>query len=379
MEDLQTNIWRQLEDIFEHMQFSELRFFLKDLNPSGVNFFNVAHLAQVFSNLHLNNPVAGSDRRIAGYALTSGLCYIYSLHMKEAEEVLEWMKENDVLPEVMELLKNEILQAKKRTPFEGRGLLTNPGKESFKNQTPKAERTFQVIPTSLLANLSPQEFVELTKQAQIKHLKKNQTLFREGDLPGAFYVIVDGCVSLDSSLGFQKKMEVGNFFGELGLISGIRRTATIKALQATKLLEFSKACFERTIHKFPSLSQKIYDYHQLRLFLTSLIRVQAFENTNEKKLKNIYQLFRTVDILEGENLNAEEVYESHVMMVVDGELEKMENGIQLQHFGPGEVLGNSGNKVNIAYHSPTGCRLLVCNEESYQKAKTLAIGIKSSR
>ena len=73
-------------------------------------------------------------------------------------------------------------------------------------------------------------------------------IVRQGEPADAFYVIDAGAFSVSAhgedgrALGLQD-MEEGNYFGEIGLIEGIPRTATVTARTAGRLLRVDGASF----------------------------------------------------------------------------------------------------------------------------------------
>ncbi|GBF78954.1 cyclic nucleotide-binding domain-containing protein [Aphanothece sacrum] len=95
-------------------------------------------------------------------------------------------------------------------------------------------------------NLHIRKIIEIGK---LKKLKESDIVFRENDPGDAFYVILEGSVEI-----FTKKLgktlailQTGNFFGELALILGIRRSATVKALEDTLLFSINSKQFEKIL------------------------------------------------------------------------------------------------------------------------------------
>ncbi|MHA4869379.1 cyclic nucleotide-binding domain-containing protein [Duganella sp. PWIR1] len=71
--------------------------------------------------------------------------------------------------------------------------------------------------------------------------KKGDIIFRKFDYTNTFYSILDGTVEIELTGNDGKvrqiKLDKGQYFGEMGLISGRRRTATIRAGQGCVLME----------------------------------------------------------------------------------------------------------------------------------------------
>lgn len=96
--------------------------------------------------------------------------------------------------------------------------------------------------------------MELTK------LAKDYTLFEQGEAGDNFYIIFSGKVSVfsrtanDTADTYDYKylcdLKEGDSFGELSLIYGAPRAATIRTVEATDLIVISKEVYEKVIKKF---------------------------------------------------------------------------------------------------------------------------------
>ena len=116
--------------------------------------------------------------------------------------------------------------------------------------------------------------VELRKLIEVgyrKRVKPLDFLFHEGDPGDAFYIILSGSVEV-----FAEKinkhlttLKAGKFFGELALILGIPRTASVRAIEDTILFAINKKGFEKILHENPELAEVIlqeFGKHKEELF-----------------------------------------------------------------------------------------------------------------
>jgi CRP-like cAMP-binding protein/Fe-S-cluster-containing hydrogenase component 2 len=78
-------------------------------------------------------------------------------------------------------------------------------------------------------------------ESEIHRPEEGTVVFKQNDYTNSFYSIIEGNVSVEliDQKGTPIKFELvkGDFFGEMGLLSGRRRTATIRAGMRTLLLE----------------------------------------------------------------------------------------------------------------------------------------------
>jgi CRP-like cAMP-binding protein len=68
-------------------------------------------------------------------------------------------------------------------------------------------------------------------------------LIRQGEPGDLFYVIADGEVTVSTAAGFTTDLGCGEGFGEIALLNGIARTATVAAKTESALYSLSKEAF----------------------------------------------------------------------------------------------------------------------------------------
>jgi CRP-like cAMP-binding protein len=108
-------------------------------------------------------------------------------------------------------------------------------------------------------DLNELEIRQMLEVGIIKKLKIGEILFRENDLGDAFYIVLSGSVEVfTEKLGkVLAKLETGRFFGELALMLGIPRTATVRALENTVLFAITNYHFERLIQTNPDFQEAL--------------------------------------------------------------------------------------------------------------------------
>jgi CRP-like cAMP-binding protein len=122
---------------------------------------------------------------------------------------------------------------------------------------------------SHLNELRLRQIIEI---GSLKSLKTDEVLFRENDPGDAFYIVLSGSVEVYAeSLGKQLAMlKPGNFFGEMSLMLGIPRTATIRALESTLLFAIVHSKFKVLLQRYPDFQETIAEElsnHQEELIL----------------------------------------------------------------------------------------------------------------
>src|SRR5712691_8204790 len=83
------------------------------------------------------------------------------------------------------------------------------------------------------------------------------TLFREGEVADALYVVLAGCLGVTirggkGSVVLIARVHAGETIGEMALLDGGLRSATVIALRDSELLRLGKVAFERLAGQHPS-------------------------------------------------------------------------------------------------------------------------------
>lgn len=104
-----------------------------------------------------------------------------------------------------------------------------PGK--FKENFPKVQGNLP-----LFSELSGPQLREMLIDSSLFLYGPGKVVFLRNDYTDTFWSIIEGSVDVELGNGKTIKLGKGEFFGELGLISGRRRTATIRAAEPNTLL-----------------------------------------------------------------------------------------------------------------------------------------------
>jgi CRP-like cAMP-binding protein len=75
------------------------------------------------------------------------------------------------------------------------------------------------------------------------HAPAGMVVLREGEESDRFYIIESGLVEVTQAGAVLRQEGPGDFFGEIGLLRDVPRTATITALEDTTLMALDRADF----------------------------------------------------------------------------------------------------------------------------------------
>jgi len=126
-----------------------------------------------------------------------------------------------------------------------------------------SDRIKALLPrTPLLAGGSEDKIRELLLASEFHRPRAGESIFRQFDYSESIYMILEGSVRVLVRLddGSEKQVaaqEPGEFFGEMSLISGRRRSSTVKASTDALLWEVGRKAMLKFIHMTPTAKDKI--------------------------------------------------------------------------------------------------------------------------
>lgn len=107
----------------------------------------------------------------------------------------------------------------------------------------------------------PQNAVE-TAVESAEQFETGDIIIRQGEIPDRFYIIVEGFVSVTHTDVSGKQhlvthLTAGDYFGEIGLMEGSERIATVAAVTHVKVVSFDRNTFRRWMIHSPSSQDDI--------------------------------------------------------------------------------------------------------------------------
>jgi CRP/FNR family cyclic AMP-dependent transcriptional regulator len=109
-----------------------------------------------------------------------------------------------------------------------------------------------LLETPLFEDLEPSELAEVVGIMQVQRLRDGQRLFAEGDEGGAWYVIFDGTMFVTKGTSFGPGRTIAllderSIFGEMAVLDGSHRSATVTARGETTLFKFPREPFQELL------------------------------------------------------------------------------------------------------------------------------------
>ena len=118
--------------------------------------------------------------------------------------------------------------------------------------------------TRLFAHLDSEGLRQLATRASMRRYRRGEVVFREGDPGDWLFVVGSGRLKVVVSSAQGDEMVLAaltppDTFGELALVDGEARSATVEALEASVLLVVTRAAFLDVLHERPALAEGLLE------------------------------------------------------------------------------------------------------------------------
>ncbi len=116
----------------------------------------------------------------------------------------------------------------------------------------------------LFRALTPAQLTNVAEKMTKRHFSPGETIIREGEPGEEFFLISDGEVDVVRADHEVARLGRGEFFGEVALISGEPRNATVVATEPLDTFVLGKSDFQAAVVSSPSFREQLYRIYFVR-------------------------------------------------------------------------------------------------------------------
>jgi len=109
----------------------------------------------------------------------------------------------------------------------------------------------------LLSGINRLQLREFMLESELRTPREGEVLFERNDYTNSFYMVVGGQVRVEGEAGQSFPLGAGQFFGELGLISGRRRSSTVRAGANCVLVEAPRRAMLKLVASVESVRKSV--------------------------------------------------------------------------------------------------------------------------
>lgn len=196
----------------------------------------------------------------------------------------------------------------------------------------------------LFSDLPREAFIELFERCPLHRFPQGSRVFEQGSRGNAFYVICEGSVRVFRQEGAQRKelatLASGAFFGEMALLSGAPRMASVEsAAEDTQLLEISAPVLAELSRQHPQVARALKKFVRERLLSNVMSTSALFEPFNRKDRRALVEKFRAREVKKEEIIVREGERTDGLYVVLSGEVEARKGDQVLSRLKEGELFG----------------------------------------
>jgi CRP/FNR family transcriptional regulator, cyclic AMP receptor protein len=118
-------------------------------------------------------------------------------------------------------------------------------------------QTAAIAKSPIFAELSQRDLRHVAKAAEVYTFTDGQPVVREGASTDGFFVILDGGAKVIRGGRTIRRLQSGDFFGEIGLLDGGPRTATVVADGPLSALVLLRKEFRNVVSEEPEVGYQI--------------------------------------------------------------------------------------------------------------------------
>lgn len=146
----------------------------------------------------------------------------------------------------------------------------------------------------LFSSLDTDAFMVLLREAmEARVFTAGETILNEGDPGEAMYALAQGTVSVQRAGREVAQMHEGDFFGEMALLTGAPRLATVVAVNDVVALEFPRAAMESLINKHVAIKRGLDVFFRERLLANVLRANPLFNALDDSQRAALSSAFQT--------------------------------------------------------------------------------------
>lgn len=207
--------------------------------------------------------------------------------------------------------------------------------------------------TELFRGLGEVVLQNLAAELVPLQISAGHTLIRQGDAGDCMYVVVSGRLQVSlAQIGKApqviREMGIGESIGEIALLTGQTRTATVSAIEATEVARLSKESFERLAAASPEMASQLQhsvtEYLRRRQLRAALKATRLLNDLDEALLSDLEAQLTWVSLVSGETLVRQGDLDDCMYVIVSGRLRVVQQRTgEAQHIlrelGRGESMG----------------------------------------
>ncbi|MEM9567950.1 MAG: mechanosensitive ion channel family protein [Cyanobacteria bacterium P01_E01_bin.34] len=177
-------------------------------------------------------------------------------------------------------------------PFPIRDTIVRRQRTNGRSQLPD-DALAKLQAVDFLQMCSPEQQKEFLQSGQLLRYTVGEMVCRAGEEGDRFYIILSGQVHVLLKPGrpVLARLKAEDYFGEIAVLTGQVRTATVMAVEDTELLAFERGSFQNLLDANPEMAERIAQVISERSRTTSM---STSDSDRQRQLEETASLFELV-------------------------------------------------------------------------------------
>jgi CRP-like cAMP-binding protein len=211
------------------------------------------------------------------------------------------------------------------------------------------ESLLETTPSQLIDALEEDAVTALIDAASLQRCRKGDIIFRQDETGSSLFLILKGSVDVErrGASGQSRRLatlRAGAFFGEMALLAGVPRSATVRASSDAFLLKLSRKDVRTLSERDPTVLDLLMRFFRARLVGTLMATSPLFKPLSVDERRALVGRFRMRELPDDTQVLTQGQPSDGLYLVLVGRLgvfiEDEHNTITaLGSLGPGEVFG----------------------------------------
>ena len=230
------------------------------------------------------------------------------------------------------------------------------------SEFPPAGAPATPVPMPLFGELETDAFIATIARLHYNRVPPGTQLLEEGKPGDTLLIMVSGQISVSKGGATLAQLGAGSVLGEMALITGAPRSATITAVDVVEYFELSRADVGALAKFQPKVAEELVEYCRRRL-LSNLMRTSPlFSKFDEATRLRLLGRFKTISFAADETIIVQGEPATGLYLIASGAVEvRISNAdgdmVTVASLGPGEVFG----EISLIRNQPTTAYVIAKN------------------
>jgi CRP/FNR family cyclic AMP-dependent transcriptional regulator len=131
------------------------------------------------------------------------------------------------------------------------------GRSFFGGRVSQDDKIDRLEDVAMLAGCSRRQLRAIARISEVIEVAEGTVLARSGEPGQEFFLILDGTARVEVSARKRSRLQPGQYFGEMSLLDGGPRSATVVADTPLRLLVIKRGDFATLLREAPELTQSL--------------------------------------------------------------------------------------------------------------------------